>query len=123
RAELELSARAAARVGFAAGDEPHERCFIKRDSRALADDLAVPFETVALECGQDCSGRGLAAARLVDILDSYQPLSVDRASIAIARHCGDQRTEMQRPGWRRGEAAAVRDSRGRQLALSVRAPK
>ena len=123
RADLEFFARAAAGVGLAAGDEPRERCFIKGGTLALSHDLAVPFETVALECSEHRGAGWLAAPRLVDVLDPYQPFSADGASVAVARHCGDQRTEMQRPGWRRGEAAAVRDSRVRHLALSMRAPK
>ncbi len=74
---------------------------------ALVDDRAVPLEAMGFEGGANVGTDMAAAARRVDVLDAQQPFAAGGAGVAAARQRGDERAEMQRPGRRGREAAAV----------------
>ena len=71
--------------------------------RTLEDDVAIPFESIALQrLDYFIRGTGLFAGR-VDIFDSKQPLATLTASLKITGNGRNERTEMKWPGWRRRE--------------------
>src|SRR5262249_54154417 len=112
--------RARAGIGPSFRDEAVERRLIQRGPRALPHDLAVPLETVSFQRAQNVRGGGLAAARLVHVLDAHQPLPAGRGRVAIARERRDERAEVQRTGRRGREAAAVtRTARPHRLPLAA----
>src|SRR2546427_2379385 len=104
---FKLPARAGASEDPAARRQAVERGLIQRGALALPNDLTVPLETVRSQRREHPIGDAFAAARRVDILDPQQPLAASRPRVAVARQRGDERAEVQRPGWRRCEAAAV----------------
>src|SRR6185312_4097267 len=107
QSRAELASRARAAIHESLRDKLRKRRFICVATRRLAPYLAIPFESEALERGQDSIGGARARARLVDVLDAQQPLSARSACIGVARHRGDERSEVERTGGRGGEAAAI----------------
>ena len=67
----------------------------------------IPLEAKALKGQQDMVCRAGHRAWRVDVLDAHKPLTAVGTRIEIAADGRDKRAEMQRPGRRRGETAAV----------------
>jgi len=114
RRGLELPPRARARVGEAAHVERRDRARVVRGAIGLAHDRPVGGEAVAVERREDPALGARDRARLVDVLDPDEPATAGRSRVAAARQRGDQRSEVQRPGRRGGEASD--DGRARRRA-------
>ncbi len=75
--------------------------------RALEDDVAIPFESIALQrLDYFIRGTGLFAGR-IDIFDSQQPQAILTARLKITGNGRNERTEMKRAGRRRREPPDV----------------
>src|SRR5258708_37798803 len=71
------------------------------------DDLAVPPEAESIQRAQDFVGGAGYAARPVEVLDAAEPAAAGRTGIEPARHRGNERAHVQRPGGRWGEPPDV----------------
>ena len=98
---------ASARIGQASGNQLIQRLLVQPEPRRLPDRRRVRQQTA---CGQ-LFKNGLVgaqnAARRVNVFNSDQPLAFVRTGVKPAGERRDQRTSMQRTGWRGGESPPV----------------
>jgi hypothetical protein len=73
----------------------------------LAQDGLSPLEAERVQRRENVIGAARRFSGRIEIFDADQPLAAGVARAEVAADRGDQRTEVQQPGGRRSEAAAV----------------
>jgi hypothetical protein len=112
-------ARTHARVHQLASLQNEQSFAIELRALGLIGYRPVPLKPEGCQGTQNIVGPFRPAARRVEIFHAQQPLSAGTLGVEIAAHRGNQRTEMQGPGGRWGEAAAVGEVQCKRLLAEI----